>query len=230
MTIAFDQITEFNQRVFRNIQGTPDGVDEFDDLTQSKSARAYAHRAIANTPRSFTSDELNYHAIDYVFNQSTWLSSRFCNGSYPVWYGSVDLNTSFYETSFHWRKIFIEAPQGFNQAAGKSMMANRRVFTVACHAALIDLRNKVSQHEELIHPDTTRYSITQAVGERLYQQGHPGLVTKSARHLDGDNIVIFRRNILAEPQYYQDYAYEYNFQHANTRVKNLQTNEIVLTL
>jgi hypothetical protein len=229
MTIKFDQITEFNNRVYRNIQGMLAGIDEFDDLTTNKSASAYAHRAVEKSSRPFSVDELNFHAIDFVFMQTSWLSSRFCNGSYPVWYGSVDLTTSFYETSFHWRKIFIDAPQGFH-TQGESIRTSRRVFTVACHAALIDLRNKVKQHEELIHPDTSRYPTTQAVGERIYQEGYPGLLTKSARHLEGENVVIFRRKILAEPKHYHDYIYEYHLADNKTLVRTSPTDKIILAI
>jgi hypothetical protein len=228
MTIHFNEITEFNRAVFRNIQGNLAEQDEFDDLTTSTSAKKFAHRSAANSALHF--DELNYHAIDFVFNQTNWLSSRFCNGTYPVWYGSVTLNTSFYETSYHWRKIFLEAPQGFQQAAGQVIMTSRRVFTVTCQAALIDLRNKVKQHAELIHPNTSHYVSTQAIGQRIYQQGYPGLITKSARHYEGENVVVFRRKILSDAKLFQDYIYEYDLRENKTRVKNSQSNDVVLTL
>lgn len=230
MTINFNEITEFNTQVFRNIQGNLANRDEFDDLTTSKTAKALAHRFVESTKNHFTADESNYHAIDFIFSQTSWLSSRFCNGTYPVWYGSVDLNTSFYETSYHWRKVFIEAPQGFHQISDPLIITTRRVFTVACKAALIDLRNKVLQHEELTHPDTSYYSTTQTIGQRIHQEGYPGLITKSARSIDGENVVVFRRKILSDAKHYHDYIYEYNLQNTQTIIKNADTNAIVLAM
>jgi hypothetical protein len=107
MTIVLDKITEFNQRVFRNIQGIPLELDEFDDLTDDVVAKAYAHRVSSTyLPRN----KLQYNAIDYIFKQSSWSISRFSNGRYPVWYGSINLETSIHETIFHWRRTYLDAP------------------------------------------------------------------------------------------------------------------------
>ncbi len=68
---------------------------------------------------------------------------------------------------------------------------------VRCNAALIDLRSLVAQHPMLV--DATDYTLTQQVGGRLHREGHPGLVTMSAR-CAGDVYAVMNPEVLSNPR------------------------------
>lgn len=227
MSITFNELTEFNHPVFRNIQGISPTFDEFDDLTADPKAKAYAHR-ITTADTHIGSNEHRFHAIDFVFNQTTWHSTRFGNGKYPVWYGSVELQTGFHETLYHWYRTFIQAPAGFSSTTNNTIKTRRTVFTVECNAALIDLREKCNQTNALVHPDPSHYPYTQQIGRRIHQEGYPGLLTKSARTADGENVVVFKKNILSAAAHHGDYLYEYDTINHNAMIKNQLSNELEL--
>ena len=74
-------------------------------------------------------------------------------------------------------------PRGLLADAGlthQTVTTERRLFRVACHAALIDLRPALATFSALVHP--TDYTLTNALGARLHREGHPGLVSRSVRH------------------------------------------------
>lgn len=213
MMPIFNEIVEMHTKVYRNIIGMQDGFDEFDDLSSDADTKKYAHQ-LTNT---FNKQDSHYHAIDYIFQQSTWLPTRYGTGQYPVWYASVDLITSFYETFFHWQRTYLKNPHFKNMAQNIKTM--RMVYHVECKAALIDLRNKAKEYPILIHPDPERYEITQKWGIRMHKEGYPGLLAPSARKLDGENVAIFKKNILTNAEHYQDFLYEYDIKSQKVFIK-----------
>lgn len=221
MMISFNKLTDLNQRVFRNIRGISLGFDEFDDLTSNPEARALAHRSAARSV--FPLNKLQFEAIDRLFEQKTWIPSRFGNGKFPVWYSSLDLATSFHETIYHWHKRYIEGPSGYKNT--ETVRAQRSVFTVLCKAALIDLREHA---DKISHPDPASYSDTQQIGLRVHQEGYPGIITKSARSIQGENIAIFRKDILLSPEHHNNYIYEYNFTNNKVIIRDRDNNLIKL--
>lgn len=227
MTITFNALAEMDHPIFRNIQGIRLGYDEFDDLTTDPKAKRYAHRLSSAYKANLDLDELQYHAIDFIFKQHSWSSSRFSNGTYPVWYGSVNLNTSFYETLYHWRKVYLEAPHDFIKS-DKTIKTLRTVFTVVCNAALIDLR--ANKDELLAHPNPERYPYTQQIGLKIHQAGYPGLISKSARDNKGEITAIFKKEILSSPEHYDNYIYEFDIEKSKTLVKLTDSNKVVLSI
>lgn len=230
MNIVLNELTEFNSAVFHNIQGVPLDFDEFDDLTNDPKAKKYAHRISDADEIDLHPNELQYHAIDFIFKQTSWLLSRFGNGAYPVWYGAVNLETSFHETIYHWRRTYLEAPQGFNQFTEQPVITQRTVFTVACRAALIDLRSKVKEHIELVDPDPSHYPQTQALGLRIHQEGYPGVVNQSARIIKSENVAVFKKEILSAPAHEHDYQYEYDLLNHKVSVKRVDSGKVVLVV
>jgi hypothetical protein len=223
MIPIFDKIIEVNTHVYRNIIGLYADFDEFDDLTLDADTKKYAHRVSA------LSEKLNYHyqAIDYIFEKSLWLPTRFGTGQYPVWYASMDLITSFYETMYHWRRAFLIAPNF--RLVPDIVKTVSSVYTVKCHAALIDLRDKAKEYPALIHPDPENYDTTQKWGVRMHKEGYPGLLTLSARKLDGENVAIFKNTILSNAKHFHDYIYEYDMKNKQETIKSNVTHEIILT-
>ncbi len=68
------------------------------------------------------------------------------------------------------------------------VIAERKVYMVACSAALLDFRSAVHHHTDLLHPSD--YAFCQSVGARIHRAGHPGLLTPSVRRPDGENVAI----------------------------------------
>jgi RES domain len=59
----------------------------------------------------------------------------------------------------------------------------------------------------------TDYSTAQSVGARLHREGHPGLVSASARHAAGQNYVVLNPNVLSNPRHHSQLTYRLEGQH-----------------
>jgi hypothetical protein len=130
-----------------------------------------------------------------------WQASRFSDGSFGVWYGCDTAETSVYETAYHWfNGLLVDA--GFDT---EKVVGERKLYAVACDAALVDLRPLTTPHPALIHK--TDYSTTQSIGARLHREGHPGLVTASARHTTGHNYAILNPEVLSNPRNHSQLTY-----------------------
>lgn len=229
MAISFNKLCDLQQTVFRNIPRITPEFDEFADLTANPDIRQYAHKKSAYNKKEITSSKLQYHSIDFIFQKNVWNPSRFGDGSYPVWYGSLDTKTSIMETLYHWKNAFILAPQGFS-SINKVIKTSRTIVQVHCVAALIDLRKQTKNYKALIHTDPTHYSFTQKIGNRIYEEGHPGLLSKSARNKSGDNLAVFNKNVLSNPKHYNDYLYEYHGDDNKTSVFDANSNALLLRI
>ena len=100
------------------------------------------------------------------------------------------------------RVLGLLSDAGFNKAG---VIAERRVFWVRCDAALINLKEKVLAFPELLNRDDYRYC--QEVGARIHHEGHPGLITRSARYLRGDTIAILNSKVLSSPRHAAYFSY-----------------------
>jgi len=121
--------------------------------------------------------------------------SRFSNGSYGVWYGSKSLETSVYETVYHFRVNTLSSDA---VSSGSVVAEERRVHLVGCTAALIDLRPHLENEPELLNPND--YSVCQTIGAQLYHSALPGVLTHSVRHPDGLIIAVFQEGTLTNPR------------------------------
>ena len=88
------------------------------------------------------------------------------------------------------------------------VIAERKVYMVACSAALLDFRSASNEHSGLLHPSD--YEFCQLVGARIHREGHPGLLTRSVRRPDGENVAIFnpRRSLQSQAQLPADVSLE----------------------
>lgn len=200
--------------LYRNIVSIRGDQDLFDDLSDTpadwqiaqtielayKPAQYQSHQPIIDRP--FEDAELAA-AISFPFD--VWSESRFSRGEYGVWYGSADLNTTIYETVYHWRRGFL-ADCGFDSLEGVSI--ERRVHLVHCTGALLNLLPKIEEWPQLRADD---YSHCQDFGQRIHREGHPGLWTRSAR-CEGTNAAVFTPRILSAPRIacYLSYRVENN--------------------
>jgi hypothetical protein len=196
------RLADTHSDLYRNIVSLRVTENLFDDLSEDPSEWQQAIALELQTqPATYISktpiihrpfEESAWHeAIGFSFRE--WSRSRYSDGSFGIWYGSDTLETTIYETVHHWRNSLL-ADAGFT-AAGISI--ERRVHLVQCDAALIDLRSLVNQHPILV--STNDYTVTQQVGGRLHREGHPGLVTVSARYT-GDVYAVFNPAVLSNPR------------------------------
>ncbi|MFA6149390.1 MAG: RES family NAD+ phosphorylase [bacterium] len=194
----FARVRDFDADAYRNIVSLRESQDLFDDLTggdASMSAIAIEAEAKvkANIPPGLIPRGFHYTiSINYPFENEPYLKTRYGNGSYGVWYGSLALNTTIHETAFH----MVKEESGIEGNTGL-IHRERAVYRIHCKALLIDLSGKEAEYPALVGEE---YGYTQQIGERLRREGHPGLLSPSARQKRGINLVSFSPAILSNPR------------------------------
>lgn len=195
--LRLNKLKDFNDDVFRNIVSLRTTQDLFDDLhdqdeSSANLAIAAEMRVKDAIPTGQIERGLHYSTVvGHPFATENYQATRYSDGSYPVWYASLDLKTTIYETAHHMVKE-QSAIEGVNEV----VIRERAVYRVHCQAALIDLTTQ--RAPSLI--DMHDYTVTQQVGRRIYYEGHPGLLVPSARYLPGKNAVIFHARVLRDPR------------------------------
>lgn len=197
-------LADIHQDVARNIVSLLQSQDLFDDLTDDPAEWLLAQKVEdeikpppyrSRTPvidRPFEDAEW-FNAIIWPFKH--WQTSRFSDGTYGVWYGSDSVETTVYESAYHWYRGLL-SDAGFDRT---TVVAERKVYSVACNAALLDFRKSAEDHPDLLHPSD--YAYCQSVGSRIHREGHPGLLTQSVRRPAGTNVAIFNADILSNPRH-----------------------------
>ena len=197
-------LADIHQDVARNIVSLQQSQDLFDDLTDDPADWLLAQKVEheikpplyrSRTPvidRPFEEAEW-FNAIIWPFKH--WQASRFSDGSYGVWYGSDSVETTVYESAYHWYRGLL-SDVGFERT---TVVAERKAYSVACNAALLDFRESAEDHPDLLHPSD--YTFCQSVGSRIHREGHPGLLTQSVRRPAGANVAIFNVDILSHPRH-----------------------------
>lgn len=196
-------LADVHQDVARNIVSLRESQDLFDDLTEDPAEWLLAQKVEGEVKpppnrsrkplidRPFE-DAQWFNAIAWPFKH--WQASRFSDGTYGVWYGSDSVETTVYESVYHWYKGLL-CDAGFDR---QEVIAERKVYWVACGAALLDLRAASNEYPDLLHPSD--YSFCQSVGARIHREGHPGLLTPSVRRSAGENVVVFNPGVLSNPR------------------------------
>ncbi|MGB3450855.1 MAG: RES family NAD+ phosphorylase [Giesbergeria sp.] len=201
---AHTQLADIHRDVARNIVSLRESQDLFDDLTDDPAEWLLAQKVEDEVkPPLYASrkpvidrpfeDAQWFNAIDWPFKH--WQTSRFSDGSFGVWYGSESVETTVYESAYHWYRGLL-SDAGFEQMA---VIAERKVYWVACNAALLDFRQVSETQPDLLHPSD--YTFCQAVGSRIHREGHPGLLTQSVRRPAGENLAIFNPAVLSNPRH-----------------------------
>ena len=197
-------LADIHQDLSRNIVSLQQSQDLFDDLTDDPGEWSMAHKVedeVKPPPyrsrlpviyRPFEDAEW-FNAITWPFKH--WQASRFSDGTYGVWYGSDSVETTVYESAYHWYRGLL-SDAGFERM---KVVAERKVYAVTCNAALLDFRKSAVDHPDLLHPSD--YAFCQSVGSRIHREGHPGLLTQSVRRPLGENVVIFNAAILSHPRH-----------------------------
>jgi len=193
----YDSNKDFDEDFFRNIVSRRKSENLFDDLTGEDTdlhdiAVQAEMRVKKDLPWGIISRGFHYStSIEYPFLTEPYIASRYSDGSFPVLYGSVDLETTICETAYHMAK-FESQSEGIDEI----IVRDRAVYLIHGRAVLIDLTNKRSSFSQLL---ANEYSFTQPIGKRLSSEGHPGIMAPSAR-CEGINVVFFKIEVLSDPR------------------------------
>jgi hypothetical protein len=187
---------DYHGDLVRNIQTIRVSQNLFDDLSAEPAdqAVAIAAEAAARIPSDapLITRPFDYGTVvTFPFANFNGQQTRFSDGlSFGVWYGSLDLETTVYETVYHRHRFVMDSFPGEDRI----IASERRVFEVRCDALLTDLRGKERQEKRLV--DRASYAYTQPLGSYLRKQGANGVLVKSAR-CDGVNGAVFRAEALS---------------------------------
>lgn len=216
----FDKTADFDGQPYRNVTSLRESEDLFDDLNDGdEGASAIAAEAemrvkdhlIDRFPENFyRSFHYTRSIIDYPFKSEPYLFTRFGDGTYGVWYGSLEMKTTVFETGFHMIKAEL-AVEGLDEV----VVRERAVYRVRCRAILIDLRGKQKSFAKLLADD---YGFTQQIGRRMNREGHPGILVPSAR-IKGTNLVIFNPDVLSDPRLHCYLTYFFDPLTLNMRIE-----------
>ena len=200
---------DFHDDLVRNIPGTRESQNLFDDLSSEPAdwdvAIAAESAQRIPTAAALITRPFDYGSvISYTFDSSHWQTTRFSDGSqYGVWYGSLAVETTVYETAWHWYRFVLDSFAGED----REIVTERRVFDVRCEALLIDLRGR-----EAACPDLTSrasYTFSHRVGRFVHEQDLNGLLVRSAR-CDGTNAAIFKPERLSNVRHRTYVTYRLN--------------------
>ena len=111
--LAKAKLAPFSQTVYRNIVSLVVSEDLFDDLTDDPDDYATAQTIESlHTPPFYQSrnpiidrpfeESQWFEAVQFPFEH--WQESRFSLGKFGIWYGASELETSVFETAYHWLK------------------------------------------------------------------------------------------------------------------------------
>ena len=115
--------------------------------------------------------------------------SRFSDGSFPVFYSSLDSATAEADIRYRWPRLCGDP--------GAPRTAYYHRFSCTFRGTEKDLRPKVAEWPGLV--DKRDYTFCNQLGAEAIQSGLAGLVTPSARH-DGANLPIFMRDAVSDPE------------------------------
>ncbi|MBA2653211.1 MAG: RES family NAD+ phosphorylase [Tatlockia sp.] len=226
----FDRAIDYSKDAFRNIRGIKASTDLFDDLSEdplnweaANTIDIYTHPILTNTPiiqRSFDYSKNDF--IDYPFENIT--ASRYSDGSIACWYGSETLETTIYETKFHFIQEIRDAWEVFHSQ--KTVIIDRRVAKVNCRGLAFDLSRKVSEFAWLIDP--VNYTRCQEIGSRVAKEGHPLLVVPSARQKGGTNVVAFTPKILSNSREYCTLQYVLDLNEKQIKIFKGEEEELII--
>ena len=205
----FSANVDFHDDLVRNIPGTRESQNLFDDLSSDPAdwdiAIAAESAQRIPTAAALITRPFDYgNVISYTFDSSHWQTTRFSDGSrYGVWYGSLALETTVIETAWHWYRFVQDSFAGED----REIVTERRVFDVRCDALLVDLRGKEAAYPELT--SRASYVFTHQVGRYVREQDVNGLLVRSAR-CDGINAAIFKPERLSNVRHRAYLTYRLN--------------------
>jgi hypothetical protein len=125
--------------------------------------------------------------------------SRFTDGTFGIYYASLEKDTAICETSYH-REIFLKST---NEDACEVTM---RMYQAKINKPLFDLRDK--RYAQYHHPD--EYSVSQKLGDEYKRKNAWGLVYNSVRKSTGQCVALLRPPATTIPVQVEHMRYVWN--------------------
>jgi hypothetical protein len=217
------EVVDWHGDLVRNIKGIRVSQDLFDDIVRpGDEKRADLEVAIAAesatripSPAALITRPFDYGSVvTYPFVPQNWQATRYSDGlQYGVWYGALELETTVYETLYHWHRFVMDS---FPELE-REIVSERRIFQARCEAILIDLRR--SAEARLV--ERKDYAFTQQFGRHLWQRAQTGLLAPAAR-ADGTVAAILRPEALSAVRDVCFLTYHLNLKADRARVERTQ--------
>lgn len=132
---------------------------------------------------------------------STRSPSRFCDGSYGVYYAAETLDTAIAEAKHHAEKFMRDTAQ-------PPMELQKRALTAALDGKLHDIRGMARKLADVYDPDD--YAASQALARRLVDSRSYGLAYDSVRDKGGRCVAVFRPPVLSGCAPKRDLIFEWD--------------------
>ena len=163
------------------------GLDLLTELGLDAQAEAEIREALTAVGSTSTAEEL----CDAPFRPKRRLRrrTRYSDGTYPVFYSSLDLETAAAEIR-HWFPVVMGRPK-------TARTAYYRRLECTFSGREKDLRGKVAEWPDLVH--ATDYGFCNRLGAEARELELDGLVVPSARH-GGANLPVFRRGAISDAE------------------------------
>lgn len=116
--------------------------------------------------------------------------SRFSDGSFPVFYSSMDEVTAEAELKYWFPR--------YMGLGSQRRTAYYRIFACTFEGIEKDLRTSTEMWPELLNNND--YSFCNKLGAEVFDMGLDGLVTHSVRNPEGVNLPVFFRKALSNPR------------------------------
>ncbi len=159
-------------------------VQGFDDESVREILSLLASRSISDNPEELCDEPFRPTQL-----QKGKLRTRFSDGSFPVFYSSLDPETAKAEGQYWFQKY-----------AGKpSKLRTAYYFRFSCSfdGSIKDLRPTHATWPDLTHKSD--YGFCNGLGTEAVASNLDGLLTPSARRLNGTNLPVFRRRAVSNP-------------------------------
>lgn len=181
--------SERGQRIVFRLSREPAGDDQF---LASLDLDPEASDELLNTLSDGTPRDPILELLDGPFRPRTKLrnATRFSDGSFPVFYSALALETAETEVAYWFRRSYAGKPQSKRTAYYQG-------FRCAFEGLEKDLRSKVLDWPDLMHD--SNYSLCNRLGAEARDRTIDGLVVPSVRH-EGANMPIFTRQAVSDPK------------------------------
>jgi hypothetical protein len=208
--VALPNPVAFGGAAYRNIYTIKESQNLFDDLisdptkgailqTWDNESSGIDHTTPQkNRPFQYAS----ISTIDALIDPGRWVQSRFSDGTFGVWYGALEEDTSVKEALYHAYRFAREdfAPEKF------PIIVERKMFLAELNAVkAVDIRG-VNPPEELVSND---YTFCQNLGMRAHKAGYSMYLSPSARHAKGTCTPVFEAAVILKdsPLYFLKFSF-----------------------
>jgi len=168
----------------------------YSEFIQEQGLDAKSARQVSEFLRSYEAMDALKDVCDAPFRQRSKLrpsprKSRFSDGSFPVFYSSLEPQTTDAEVK-HWIPRIVGSPKHPRTMYYSRIRCNFDGLEVK------DLRGKQRDWPKLTHGSD--YRFCNKLGAEAIKLGVDAFLAPSARREDGTNVPIFTRNSISNPQ------------------------------